>query len=46
MNTWMSLKAMLSPGIEVFLIVYFSIVSVLWVYFFYKTWSSLIKDME
>lgn len=43
---WMSLKAMLSPGIEVFLIVYFSIVSVLWVYFFYKTWSSLIKDME
>jgi hypothetical protein len=43
---WMSMRGMLSPGIEIFLIVYFSVVSILWVYFFYKTWSSLIKDME
>jgi hypothetical protein len=43
-GAWMSNKGMLSPNIELSLIVYFFISNILWTYFFYHAWSKLIHQ--
>ena len=41
---WMSREGMLSPEIEFSILVYYFISNILWVYFFYGTWTKLIKE--
>ena len=42
--SWMSMRGMLSSGVELFLIAYFTIINILWVYFFYKAWSKIVDE--
>jgi hypothetical protein len=43
-GAWMSREGMLSPEIELSLVVYYFISNILWVYFFYGAWTRLIKE--